>query len=306
MKKAITLVVATACLGLSGFGARAEEAAAANVPKPKTYALVAAVGDQFTFVRQKMGTGSHLEPFYRKVVKVPNNGLNLAALRGLDKALGESDPTSQRVFLSLPAEEMDGVPPAERENRAIAKVIGALEKMPQRADWDKIMVLTPSYRQSEFNGMGSKLNGFGVYSQPLYSGSTDDGNGGSIDLDGAGLGEETVDPSNKTTRSKRYLAPYSYIQIWVLDPKTLQVLERQYRYDNQKLFDPMDTAIDIDKSVTAEYLAKRVATMIETSTGKVLRQTEVGTRIDIGEIRPVKPGEKGADKAVDKPADGKK
>ena len=290
MKKTIILLCLALCGPLVGGASAQSPAADPNAPKQKVYALVAAMGDQFTFVRQKMGTGTLLEPYYRNVVKVPNNALNLAALNGLDKAMKEADPNSKRVFLSLNAVEMDGVPIKDREKVAIDKVRAALEKVPQRAEWDKIMVITPSYRQADFDGMGTKLHGFGVFSQPLYSGSFDDGaGGGETEFDAAGsTGESgTVAPDGTKSSSKRYLAPYSYIQIWVLDARTLEIIEKQQRYDNQKLFDPMDTAVDIDKSVSSEYLAKRMVTLIETSSGKVLKQTEVGTRVDIGEIRQV-------------------
>jgi hypothetical protein len=269
------------------------QAPGTDVPpaKPRTYALVAAIGDKFTYVRQKQGTGSHLDPITRQQVNVMDNALNLSALRGLDKALNETEPESKRVFLSLNAAEMDGVLPQDREKVAIGKVVAALEKMPQRADWDKILVVTPSFRYSEFNGMGGKLHGFGVYSQPLYSGSL--GSGDSTDTNFELQGEsEVVTPENESTRSKRYVAPFSYMDLYVLDARTMLVLEKRERFDNQKLFDPKSTAIDVDNTITREHLAARLEALVERSVGRALKQTEIGTKVEMGELKQVKPDSK--------------
>lgn len=251
---------------------------------PKTYALISAVGDQLEFVTRKMGTGSNLDPFTRTKIKIDNNALNSSVLRGLDKVLDETDPGSTRVYMTLNPVELTGVLPQDREKVAIGKIVATLEKIPQRSEWDKIIVVTPSFRVSEFSGMGTKLYGLGVFVQPMYSGKAPT-DGGDVDLDAPGDGNEVVTPEDKATRSRRYVAPYSYTQLWVLDAKTLQLLEKNDRYDNQKLFDPKSTAINVANGIDKEVLAARVTALVEKSASRALSGTSVGTRIDIGEMK---------------------
>ncbi len=268
----------------------ATPAPAAPAAAPKTYALVSAVGDQLEFVTRKQGTGSNiLDTFDRKKLTIPNHSLSTSVLRGLDKVLDDSDPGSKRVYMTLAPVELTGVRPQDRESVAIGKIVSVLEKNPQRKDWDKIIVVTPSYRYGEFNGMGTKLYGLGVFIQPLYSGKLPNSDGGEIDLDGPGEGEGVVTPEDKETRSRRYVAPYSYTQLWVLDAKTLQVLEKNDRYDNQKIFDPTSTAINVANAVSTEVLAAKLAALVEKSASKSLAGTTVGTRVDIGEVKRVNP-----------------
>jgi hypothetical protein len=63
----------------------------ATSAKPRVYALVAAVGKQFSFVSEVQSTGSRLSPYRRGSVEVPNI-LNRFALHGLDKAIANIDP----------------------------------------------------------------------------------------------------------------------------------------------------------------------------------------------------------------------
>ena len=64
-----------------------------------TIALVAAVGDQMTIVRQEQSVGTHMQPYKRKTLPVNGQVLNLSVLRGLDQALAAEEPDSRRVFL---------------------------------------------------------------------------------------------------------------------------------------------------------------------------------------------------------------
>ena len=43
---------------------------------------------------------------------------------------------------------MDGVVPAKRDSIAMGAIVAALESMPQRLAWNRIVVVTPAYRAS--------------------------------------------------------------------------------------------------------------------------------------------------------------
>lgn len=257
--------------------------------RPTVYGLISAVGDQFTFVRQRQQVGSHIENFARKTVTIPGDALNAAVLRGLDKAVALQDPNGKRVYLTLNAVEMKDVLPQDREAVAIGKIVKALETLPQRQEWDKIIVATPKWLFTERDGMASKLQGFGVYIQPLYSGTLEDdlsGGAGSTDLDQVG-GSTTIAPDGTRSTSKRYAAPFAYLQVYTLDAKTLTVLDKSARHDFQKLFDPNSTALDVGKMFEPEYLAGRLERLVENTAQRAVLKVDALTDINIGDIKKV-------------------
>lgn len=302
MKKRTTLVAISMLLTLLLLSSTAFSQAADSTPTsakpstppstpPLTYALVSAVGDRFTFVTQKQSVGSNsIDNFTRRVVKVEGNVLNSAVLRGLDQALTQSEPTSVRVFMSLEAAEMENVLPQDREAIAIGKIVSALEKMPQRKDWDKIIVVTPKYMQSEYSGMGSKLSGLGVYVQPLYSATiSSSGSESANDIEVSdSTGSDTRAPDGSKTKSRRYVAPFSYIQKWVLDAKTLKVLEKDARHDFSKLFDKQSTAINVAQSIPDDVLAERILTLAERSAASSMG-ADLSAVVQIGDVTAIDP-----------------
>jgi hypothetical protein len=261
--------------------------AAAPAAKKQTFALVSAVGDQFTYVRQRESTGSNIiDNNNRRTLKVQNNGLNLAVLRGLDTAIGNAHPDSDRVYITLAAAEMEGVLPQNREEVAIGKIVSELSKNPERLNWEKIIVATPKYLQSEREGMGPKLHGLGVYVQPLTGGSLEGTlDQQEIDVSAQGTSDTTNPEDGKKNRSKIYVAPYSYIQVYVLDPKTMKVVEKVARHDFTKLNDPNSTALDIGRSIPLDVLATRMTNLIERSAARALGETEVGVTVTIQEAK---------------------
>jgi hypothetical protein len=292
MKILSLLLLATAltCTSLNAAQAQTAESAPA---KKQVIALVSAVGDSFAYVRQKQQVGSNvIDNNTRRQLKVAGNGLNLAVLRGLERGLATSNPGSEAVFIALNADEMKDVLPQDREAMALGKIVSALEKMPERAKWDKILVATPKFLLSEREGMGPKLSGLGIYVQPLKSGSIEGDEfqlvGNDIDAQGE---SNTATPQGKPGRSKQYVAPFSYIQVYTLDPKTLKVIEKNARHDFQKLSDPEATAIDVEKSLTPEFLASRIERLIERSAARAAGEAEDAVRIDIGNIKEVKPSD---------------
>jgi len=261
--------LAAILLAWSGLAAATAPDPAPEAPRPRTYALVSAVGDQFQYVSRRPSTGTNLEPFRRFTAKVPGGALDRAVLRGLDRTVAANDPGSERLFLSLNPAEMESVRPADREKVAIGKVISALEPMKQREGWDKIFVVTPNWRFGEVNGLASKLGGIGVFIQPLERRT------GNIDLDAnlAGFAEaETVTPDGKPTSSAIYVAPFFYTKLWVIDPKTLQVIDSEERFDFRKIYDPNWTATTLERNFTPEQLAEQVETFVERSSSRALRE----------------------------------
>lgn len=288
---AISIVVSTAAHSAPETAVALAKPAAAVAEKKQVFALVSAVGDQFTYVRQRESTGSNIiDNNNRRTLKAQNNGLNLSVLRGLDTAIGNAHPDSERIYISLNPAEMEGILPQNREAVAIGKIVSELEKRPERATWDKIIVATPTFLLSERSGMGPKLHGLGVYVQPLTGGSLE-GTDGNPEVDVSSQGEsDTTNPEDgKKNKSKIYVAPYSYIAVYVIDPKTMRVIEKNARHDFQKLNDPTSTVLDIGRSIPLDVLANSVGTLIERSAARAVSGTEFGVTVQIEEVKaPVK------------------
>jgi hypothetical protein len=84
-------------------------AQAQPVEKPKVYVLVSAIGGEITVVRHYRGVGATLEPYRRYSVPVAGPDVDVAVLRGLDRAVASEDPDSKRIFMRLSPDAVRGV-----------------------------------------------------------------------------------------------------------------------------------------------------------------------------------------------------
>jgi len=276
----------------------AQEPAAPTTPaKPKVYALLAAIGEDFTLVTEVSRAGTHLSPYRRQTEKVPGDALNRMALYSLDQAVAKIDAAGTRIYMTLPAVSMQGVATSQRAAVAMAKIVAELEKMPQRLQWDRIVVATPAYQALEANGLGSKLQGFGTFAQSQCQAAC--GGFGLSDHVAAAAAEppdgvDAVTSEDKAIKARTFLAPFSYIEVWVLDPKTLAVLDEQQSYSSQKLAEPVWKPLDFDNGTAQKYLAMRIANIIELSIAEAVDRSEINTRrgtVEIGPVKEVQPGD---------------
>ncbi len=250
--------------------------AAANVTAPRTFGLVAAVGDQFQHVRQKESVGSHLEPYSRRTLTIPDQVLNYAVLRGLDRAVALEYPNSERVLMAMrPDPAVQLALPQDREAIAMAGVMKMLETSADRSKWDEIIVVTPKWLMSEREGMGAKLSGLGLYVQPL---------GAMTEAFDEGLlpdAAETID--RESTTSRRFVAPFFYVQVTWLDAKTLKVNKTESRFDFRKIVNKESTALDVEAAFTPEQLASHIQRFVETSALRSV--TTQSSSVEIGTVR---------------------
>jgi len=250
---------------------------------PKVYALISAVGSEISYVRQRLQVGSNFEPYYRNTLPVPDSTVDTAVLRGLERAILQEDPDAKRVYLRLAPTEVRDVLPYKRGDVVPERALAALARMPDRKDWDRIILVTPRFLGAAREGMGTKLHGIGVYVQPLGRGRR-----GNPDLEmGATVDPDTVSPEGEKSRSNVYIAPYFYAQVWIIDAKTMQVLETRERYDFQRLYDPKSSAIDVAKSIPVEQLAAMVQKFIERASARALNES-IG-EVTVKELKVVDP-----------------
>jgi hypothetical protein len=294
----VALIIAAALFSVASSAQAPPADAPAQPAKPKVYALLAAIGEKFTVVTEVSRTGTHLAPFTRRTEDIPGNVLNALALNSLDQGIARADPTSKRVYLTGSAPTVDGVAPSQRETVAIDQIRHSLEGMPQRADWDRIVVALPAYRTLELNGLGPKLQGFGLFAESQCQA----GCGGKDRIETTRQfdpepldGVDALTSDNKPIKARTFVAPYSYIAVWVLDPKTLEVLDRQEGFDSQKLAE--HPSKPMDPSQTQQYIAMRVANLIDTSIETAVENSVVNARrgvVEVGPGREVNPGDPNA------------
>ena len=236
-----------------------------------TYALVSAVGSTLSYVKPRLSVGTHMEPYQRAELKVPDTSLDVAVLRGVEKIVRQADPAAKFVYLRLNPDEFAHIDPPKKGEVAVGKLASAFERMPQRRDWYRILVVTPRYVASEREGLGSKLSGIGVYVQPVEK--TLAGVDGTISMESNNdFSEQAVTPGGEKVRSSSYIAPYFYTQLWILDAATLQVVQTSERFDYQRIRDPSNPAVHIEAEVPPEKLGPMVETFVEEAAAKIARE----------------------------------
>jgi len=100
-------------------------------------------------------------------------------------------------------------------------------------------------------------------------------------------GVSALTSDDKTTRARTFVAPFSYINVWVLDPKTLEVLDRQRSLDHQKLAESVNTP-RMSQTEMQAYLARRIIGLIATSAGEAVLRSDATLRRGEVEIRTIK------------------
>jgi hypothetical protein len=170
-------------------------------PKP-IYALASAIGGELGYVIAKEEVGSRMDPYERHALPFPDYTLDAIVLRGLDRVIARRFPDTDRVFMRLRPAQLSDVAPPDRERVAFERLTAELQKMSQRQNWERIVVVTPHYRGFERSGLGSKLHGVGMCSGPQRR-------------------YHVIEP---TAGAQLKATALCYTQIFVLDVKTLQVL----------------------------------------------------------------------------------
>jgi hypothetical protein len=250
-------------------------------PAPQTVALVAAIGDRVDVVRQLKLSSGHAEPYARKTLQVSGQALNYAVLRGLDKALTEDEPEARHVLLQwdMPADVADRLARARagaREDILIAALVQHLGGLPERQGWDRIEVIVPAYNDLETQGLGTKLNGIGVYVQPLARQDFDadgiaEGSAGIVTSEADG-DYRTVNPrTGETAHASTFLAPYMVFERLSFDARSMALIKRERHVDHTKYADPDSTALDVGSQMSGAALIGKLVESVERSAYRSIR-----------------------------------
>lgn len=288
MRKLAALLVLAV---MAGIDARAEDPPPPPA-NPRTYALVAAFPDRFSVVYEtrpgeRAGASIRTDQYRRSTLEAPADTFNRVALAGLEKVVTRRDPGARFVALAHPGATPDGVVPADREEYLLQRVTAELRSQPRRAGWHRIVVALPAYRVLDRDGLPTRVEGFGLFMQPNCQ--SDPASCG-LAFRPKGFGAKVRTPEGEETQANFFVAPYSCVSIVILDPATLAVLEREQVLDHQKLFDPLAGTLDLGQNIPKAVLAGQVVNVIERSVGSAIARTELAGKVEIHEVREVKPG----------------
>jgi len=249
--------------------------------KPRTYALVGAIGSRFEVMHAEQQTGSHIPAFHRAAYAVGGNMLNRLALQGLDQAVARYEPESRRVYLSTTPARPD-----------IELVIAELRKV-DRVGWDRIMVALPAYKFHDEPGLATRMRGFGLLAQPLCQSDSSirpDRIGSCNHGFGPPSGPMALTPKGEEIAANTFVAPFAYVEIFTLDPKTLAVLDRSANYGHRKLTDETAKLDGIISGANSEFLARQIVEVVQTSTAEAMANGILKGNVDVREKGPVNPG----------------
>jgi len=252
--------------------------------RPATYALVAAVGAQFTAVHEVQHVGSHLSPYRRDFLEAPDNILNKLVLHSLDNAIAKMEPASKRVYLAVatrrPRSETHSM-----EMAAFEAVVAELRGMSERAQWDRIVVATPAYRTAARDALPGRLQGLGIVTQGLCQGQWAHCDSGTIPRS---AGQAAVTPEGDSITATRYVAPYMSIRVSILDARTLQVIESHDVFRHEKIYDPQSKTMDMNESIPKRVLAMRIVELVEQATSEALMASPLRGKVEVRERGEVK------------------
>ena len=99
-------------------------------------------------------------------------------------------------------------------------------------------------------------------------------------------GPEATTPDDKEIRVNYFVAPFSYMELWVLNPRTLEVLDHQKVFDSKKIYDPK---LGPRQKVSDEFLAAQFAGVIEASVQRAAGDTVLRGQVETGPVREVPP-----------------
>ena len=237
-------------------------------------ALASAIGGQLSVVLAKEEVGSRMDPYRRLALPINDYTLDGIVLRGMDRTVARLRPDSERIFMRLNPVLLDDVPPDQREQVAMQKLLAEIRDWPQRQQWERIYVVTPHFRGFERNGLGSKLYGIGMYVQDLENASD----------------FEVIEPDGTpgVKRRSRFVALYYYATMIVLDAKSLTVLDVQPWLIDEKIHDSNSTAIRMEGQIDPQTFAARLEKFAESASFNALGRT-LGGRVEPGDLTPVPP-----------------
>ena len=262
-----------------------------DAQKPSVYALLSAVGSRFEVLHVQQQTGTRLEAAQREAYRIDGNVLNRLVLQGLDRAVMRLDPDSRRVYLSMDPTWSSRYTRAPRDSLPDS-VLSQLRKM-DRSGWDRLLVAVPAQRVEDKEGLGRRMQGLGIYVQPLCQSDTGWGSRRGLGSCETGFappsGPEAHTPKGETMAANTFVAPYSFIEVWVLDPRSLEVIDRTTQYGHRKLADDSGNLTGIVSGFHNDFLATQIVEVVQSAAREAVEDAGLRGKVRVHEKGPVAP-----------------
>jgi len=275
--KAIVLAIALPLGALAAWNEPLALPQVSPVAQGRSYLLVSAFGDRWSFVVRRKSVGSNIEPFVRRTLPTGNHELNKLVLKGLNDALAAREPQSTRRLLSVNPRELSQASADRREQAALDAALVAVRELPGRADMDEVIIVTPALSLSQEDAMAPRLHGAGVIAQPVLSdqlrilGSVGPGGAGSYMADdplgqkdpgSSSGGYDVVTPDGKEHTSWQYMGIYFHARVYRYDARTLELISRVTRFDSFKYNDPNAGDLNYLRRIPASVIAEKLITLV--------------------------------------------
>lgn len=98
-------------------------------------------------------------------------------------------------------------------------------------------------------------------------------------------GPDTVlTPDGQKISSTTFQAPFSYLCIWILDPKTLAVISKEKVFDDQKMNDLTANPQAPVQSMDKQFAAKTMSNLINSSIHRAIRRSGLTAKVEAREV----------------------
>jgi hypothetical protein len=76
---------------------------------------------------------------------------------------------------------------------------------------------------------------------------------------------EATSPTGEKIITTRFVAPYYFAKVWILDPQSLQVIDSEVVMEHMKYNDPDSETMDQNQVFGPKFLAARLVERVEAS-----------------------------------------
>ena len=240
------------------------------------YVLVAAMGDRFVAVHEEQQVGSHLPPWRTCPLEVKDDGINKVVLASLDQAIVKMHPEARRSYFTVHLSDRVLDRPRSIEEGALESAIDVLKAMPDRSMWYRIVLVTPTNRVQNKQGLASDTQGIGIMQQGRCQSELRD-----CDQRESATGVDVETPQGGKANMSHFVAPFYFAKIWILDPQSLAVLDTEVIKGHVKLNDPASDSMQMSEVVSKHYLAQRIVQQVETSTAAAVQRSELRGKVEV-------------------------
>jgi hypothetical protein len=133
-------------------------------------------------------------------------------------------------------------------------------------------------------GLAADTQGMGLFTQGLCQSDIRD-----CDRRRTNSGVEVTTPKGEKLKADRFVAPYFFAKIWILDPVSLAVLDTEVVTDHAKYGDPDSDAMNQNAVLDRKFLTARIVQQVETSTAEAVKRSELRGTVEVSERGEAKP-----------------